>query len=102
MKISGNILTACGGIPICVEATGGNGQFAPAGAHRDIRITGNTVSKSFMPAILVTSTAGLTIADNRLELFPATNSLPGLMRRAGLKTLRTVVEINCGMQSDQE
>ena len=95
LKISGNTITACGGIPICVEATGGNGQIAPAGAHRDLRITGNMIKKCFMPGILVTSTTGLTIVDNQLDLFPATNTIPAQMRRAGLTTLQPVVKINC-------
>ena len=95
LKISGNTIIACGGIPICVEATGGNGQIAPVGAHRDIRIIGNTLQKCFQPGILVTSTTGLTLADNQLDLFPATNVVPGLMRRAGLTTLQPVVKINC-------
>jgi hypothetical protein len=102
LEISGNTITDCGGIPICVEATGGDGQIAPAGAHRHLRITGNTIQNCLSPGILVTSTTGLTLADNRLELLPATNTLPDLMRRAGLKTLQPVVEIHCAATGDVE
>jgi hypothetical protein len=102
LTISNNSISACGGIPICVEATGGNGQIAPAGAHRDLRITGNAIQNCSPPGILVTSTTGLVIADNQFDLFPATNAVPALMRRAGLKILRPVVKIDCGTQSDAE
>ena len=102
LKISSNTITGCGGIPICVEAFGGDGKISPAGAHRNITVTGNTIEKCFSPGILMTSTTGLTVADNRLDLFPATNAIPGQMRQAGLNTLQPVVKINCGRQGPAE
>jgi hypothetical protein len=49
LKITGNSISDCRGIPICIEATGGDGEIAPAGAHRNITITGNTVRRCAMP-----------------------------------------------------
>ncbi len=102
LTISRNTIIDCGGIPICVEATGGNGHIALAGAHRDIRITGNMIEKCFLPGILVTSTTGLTVADNQISEVIPTTTIPGQMRQAGLKTLQPVVKINCEQQSDVE
>jgi hypothetical protein len=95
VKITGNLVRACGGIPICVAVTGGNGGIAPAGAHRDIAITGNQVSDCAMPGILVTSTAGLRLENNMLNLHADSRDMPELMRRAGLKELQPVVKIRC-------
>jgi hypothetical protein len=95
LKISGNRITDCGGIPICVEAAGGNGRLAPAGAHRDISITGNTIQNSFLPGILVTSTTGLTVNGNQFDRLATPAVLPHQMRQAGLKDLPPVVQINC-------
>jgi hypothetical protein len=49
-----------------VEAQGGAGRTAPAGAHRDIVIEGNSITGSSMPAIRVTSTQRLTVQGNRV------------------------------------
>ena len=95
LKITGNTIIACKGIPICIEATAGNGDIAPAGAHQNLTITGNSIKECFMPAILVCSTRGLQIGDNTLQLSDDRKSLPGLMRKAGMKELKPVVEINC-------
>jgi hypothetical protein len=53
-----------------VLARGGNGKTAPAGAHNDIVIRDNRIEGAPRPAIRVTSTKGLTIAGNRLDLLP--------------------------------
>jgi parallel beta-helix repeat protein len=95
LRISGNTIIACKGIPICIEATAGNGDIAPAGAHRNLAITGNTVTNCLAPGILICSTRGLRLENNALELNHARKSLPGLMRKAGMKELQAVVEINC-------
>ena len=95
VDIIGNTIQSCEGVPICVRATGGRGEIAPAGAHRDITITGNTVRNCAMPAILATSTIGLKIEKNILDLHTTAGVVPELMRQAGLKTLRPVVEIQC-------
>jgi hypothetical protein len=98
LKITGNTIIACRGIPICIEATGGNGDIAPPGAHRDIAITGNAVKNCAMPGILVTSTAGLQIDQNSLELRTDSRQVPGIMRKAGLSELQPVVRIRCDEQ----
>jgi parallel beta-helix repeat protein len=95
VRITKNCIHACGGIPICIEAAGGNGDIAPPGAHRDITITGNQITDCAMPGILVTSTAGLRLENNRLDLRANSKTVPELMRRAGLKAVQPVVEIQC-------
>lgn len=95
LKITGNTITACKGIPICVEATAGNGNIAPAGIHENLTITGNVVKDCPAPGIVVCSTRGLRLEKNTLELNDTRKSLPGLMRKAGLKELQPVVEIHC-------
>jgi hypothetical protein len=95
LKLASNTILRCQGIPICIEATAGNGGIAPAGAHRDIAITGNTVRDCPAPGIVVCATRGLRLADNRLELNDTRKTVPGLLRKAGINELRPVVEINC-------
>ena len=95
LQISGNVIEGCLGIPICVEATAGNGEIASAGAHRNLTITGNTIKDCSLPGILVCSTTGLRIEENKLELNRERQTLPGLMRKAGLEVLKPVVEIHC-------
>jgi len=95
LKIVGNTVTNCYGVPIRIEATGGNGDIAPAGAHRGITITDNTVTGCAMPGILVTSTADLRIERNTLGQWTGAQHIPDEMRRAGLTELKPVVEIKC-------
>ena len=95
LKITRNTITACKGIPICVEATAGNGEIAPAGAHRNIAITDNVVRDCPAPGILVCSTTGLRVTNNTLDLNDSRQSPPGLMLKAGMKELKPVVEIHC-------
>jgi hypothetical protein len=62
--IDGNTISDCRDTSILVTANGGSGRRAPAGAHNRIAITGNRINQSPFPAIVVSSTRGLTIADN--------------------------------------
>ncbi len=66
VRIAGNTITDCGGAAIVVEAQGGAGRTAPAGAHRDVVIKGNSIADSPMPAIRVTSTQRLIVQGNRV------------------------------------
>jgi len=95
VKITGNTIVAVKGIPICVEAVAGNGDIAPAGAHRDFLIADNVVKNCAAPGILVCSTRGLRIDNNSLELTDTRKSPPSLMLQAGLDELKPVVEIRC-------
>ena len=95
LKITGNTITACGGIPICIEATAGNGDIAPVGLHRDITIRGNVVKDCPSPGIVVCSTSGLRLENNSLDLDLSRQSVPGLLRKAGVKEVQPVVEIHC-------
>lgn len=95
LKIVSNTITACKGIPICIEATAGNGDIAPVGAHRNLAIVDNTVTDCPAPGILVCSTSALKLENNKLDLNGSRLSIPGPMRRAGMKDLQPVVKINC-------
>lgn len=95
LTIGNNTITACKGIPICIEATAGNGDIAPAGAHRNISITGNVVKNCSAPGILVCSTRDVRIDNNALELNDVHKSVPDLMRRVGMSELTPVVRIHC-------
>ena len=95
LQITGNAIIACKGIPICIEANAGNGDIAPAGAHRNLTITGNVIKRCAAPGILVCSTRGLRVDNNTLELTETRPSLPALMRKADLNELQPVVEIHC-------
>jgi hypothetical protein len=53
-----------------VLARSGSGKTAPAGAHNDIVIRDNRIAGAPRPAIRVTSTKGLTLAGNTLDLLP--------------------------------
>ena len=64
--IAGNVVNGCRRAAIEIVAPGGDGQPLPAGAHRNISIVGNTITASAWPNIMVTSTEGLVIKDNRL------------------------------------
>ena len=67
LKITRNTISNCGGTAISVEATSGDGDPAPAGAHSDLSITENRISQSPLPAIRVSSTDGLQIVGNTFE-----------------------------------
>ena len=95
LQISGNTITGCGGIAICVQAPAGDGTVARAGAHEDIAIVGNSVKDCPQPGILVTSTHGLELKDNRLDLNAISKEVPGFLRGVGVKELKPVIEINC-------
>jgi hypothetical protein len=95
LTITGNSILNCGPVPIRVEASGGNGSVAPAGAHRSIAISGNTIAGCAMPGILVTSTAELRVGQNTLGQWTDSRELPELMRRSGLRELAPVVKIHC-------
>jgi hypothetical protein len=79
--IAGNVITGCRGAAISVIAPGGDGKPLPAGAHRNISITGNTIAASAWPNIFVTSTTGLAIKDNRLTSPEPAAFTPPLARR---------------------
>ena len=83
VEIRGNVISDCRDIAIAVLATAGNGQKAPAGAHNRIAITGNRISASPFPAIFVSSTRELTLADN-LCVDPQRRLYPRISERIGL------------------
>jgi hypothetical protein len=94
LKITGNTITACLGIPICIEALAGNGSVAPAGAHSAITIADNTIQQCAAPAIVVTSTKGLKLGNNRLDLLPAGGTIPRILSHAGIKEIKPVMTLN--------
>lgn len=65
--ISNNDISGCHDAAIAVYAYGGNGETAPAGAHKNISITGNAISSSANPGIAVTSTQNLILNYNTIK-----------------------------------
>lgn len=68
LTISDNMIIDCRRPAISIEATAGNGQAAPAGAHTDIAITANTIVGGPSPSIRVTSTGHLLVENNTFEM----------------------------------
>lgn len=95
LVITGNRISDCPTPGIVVQATGGNGKVAPAGAHQNITITGNAFQNVALPCILCTSTEGLQLGANT---FPTT---PGIQAGWGSGMVpkedrgRPVVLVNC-------
>ncbi|MDX1563848.1 MAG: right-handed parallel beta-helix repeat-containing protein [Phycisphaeraceae bacterium] len=81
-------------VSIAVYAFGGNGDVAPAGAHRNITISGNRIDNAPWPGILVTSTAGLTIESNSLQLNRDRKPPGWYLRRFKIPQIKPVVKLN--------
>jgi hypothetical protein len=95
LQIAGNTITDCQGVGIWIQAQAGDGRVAPPGAHQDITITGNTVQGGSAPGILVTSTRGLRLEDNRLDLIGSNPQVSHLLRDAGLPPDTPVARLQC-------
>ena len=70
LVVKNNTIKGCLLTPIQILARGGNGQFLPAGARRNISILNNRIEDCAWPLIHVTSTSGLTIEGNVLPAAP--------------------------------
>lgn len=66
LAITNNTIDDCRGMGIAVYAIAGNGEIAPAGAHKKIVIRGNTIGRTQGKDIWVTSTKGLILTENKL------------------------------------
>ena len=85
VTIANNIIRDCGSIAIAVYASSSTGALAPAGAHRDIAITGNTFQSCPLPNIVVTSTDGGRVADNQFVLTPTLGDAKRALRTLHLE-----------------
>ena len=97
VEIRGNVISDCLDVGIEVVAHTGTGKLAPSGAHRNIVISGNKISNSPLPNIVVTSTSDLKIEGNALAP-SATKKLSGhalYMLSLKAETLEPVMTINC-------
>lgn len=74
--LQNNIIDNCHATAIDVNALNGNCQVLPSGAHANVKITGNIITRSRWPNIAVTSTAGLQITGNTLVAGKDTGGLP--------------------------
>jgi hypothetical protein len=90
VKIIDNTILSCSKAAISVEAQAGNGSIAPAGAHQQITIRGNRVGGCPSPCIRVTSTRGLTIENNRLELTAADMPARNGTKREAIELIQCV------------
>jgi hypothetical protein len=87
VKIVDNTILDCHLTAICVEAPAGNGTVSPAGDHQNITIRGNRVQGSPSPGIRVTSTRGLTIEHNAMDLSDADRGPRGGKKREAIEVL---------------
>ncbi len=96
VEISGNTITDCLDVGIEVVAHAGTGKLAPSGAHRKIVISGNKISNSPLPNIVVTSTSELRIEGNSIT--PSAGKISDWsLHMLDLKTakLEAVMTSNC-------
>jgi len=84
--ISDNQITECHDAAIAVYANGGNGKTAPSGAHKNITITGNSISGSANPAIALTSIRGLVLEDNTITDPDNSLLVPWILNNFGRNT----------------
>ena len=97
LKIVNNTISNCGDIAIAVFAFGGSPGIAPAGTHSNILVSGNAISDSPLPNILVTSTSGLELGRNTSQSFDSKTAPEWTRYRFGLidKQLKPVMTIRC-------
>jgi len=100
VQIRNNTIRDCRDVGINVYATGGSGDVAPAGAHAQITVAGNTIRNTFAPNICITSTTGLVLKDNRCT-DPATGRPNSLPRNPAFAkpNLPLVMTLNCSIAS---
>jgi parallel beta-helix repeat protein len=78
LVIENNTIEDNVGSAIIIEAYMGDGAVASAGAHQNIRIVGNTITNSSAPGIVVGSTRGAVLTNNKLRLHPAGSEQVGI------------------------
>lgn len=83
ITVSDNVISECHSAAIAVYADGGNGATTPAGAHKYITITGNTISGSTNPAIALTSIRGLVLENNTIDSTNNDLLVPWIMNNFG-------------------
>jgi hypothetical protein len=83
--VSDNVISDCHSAAIAVYADGGNSETAPAGAHKNITITGNAISGSTNPAIALTSIRGLLLENNTIDSTNNDLLVPWIMNNFGRK-----------------
>jgi hypothetical protein len=97
VRILNNTIRDCGDVAIAVYAFGGAPGVAPAGAHNTIAISGNRVSGSPLPNLLVTSTRGLVLGANTFVGYEGKTASDWTLWAFGLRdrTLEPVMLIHC-------
>lgn len=97
VEIQGNIISDCDDVGIEVVAHAGTGKLAPSDAHRNIIVSGNKITNSPLPSIVVTSTSGLKIESNILSPSPAKKLSGHALYMLSLKpeSLEPIITINC-------
>ena len=93
VSIRRNVIKNCRATAITVQARGGPGDVAPAGAHHDITISDNTVIDSPMPNIEITSTVNGSILQNTfVQPAPAESDPSKSSNRATLENAIKIME----------
>lgn len=94
LVIANNRITKGQGMGIAVVAEGGNRSLAPAGAFRNLRVTGNTIKGGPAPGLLLTSIRGLVEKDNSVTPDPAMQLLPWHIGSWGRDGIQPVMRMN--------
>lgn len=76
LSITHNHIHRAHDVAIAVYAYTGDFYYAPVGAHNNVTIARNVITDSSMPAIAVTSTKQLTVAQNTIDGFNNRYLLP--------------------------
>jgi hypothetical protein len=97
VRIIDNTIRDCGDVAIAIYAFGGAPAVAPAGAHNNITVTGNSMTGCPWPNILVTSTRGLDIGRNTSLSHEGKTASEWTRYRFGLvnNKLEPVMTLNC-------
>jgi hypothetical protein len=94
VTIKDNVIENSGGNAISVVSKTRDGVISPPGIHQNISITGNTIRNSTSPQILVTSTHGLTVAKNKIDVKSEKEAKNAIQLKECMSTEKTVNEIN--------
>ena len=97
VRIINNTIRDCGDVAIAIYAFGGAPAVAPAGAHNNITVSGNSMTGCPLPNILVTSTRGLDLGRNTSLSYEGRTASEWTRYRFGLldKKLEPVMMLNC-------
>lgn len=94
VTIKDNVIENSGGNAISVVSKTRDNIISPPGIHQNILITGNTIRNSISPQILITSTVGLIVTNNKINVKSEEDANNAIQLTECFKTEITANEIN--------